>query len=151
MEFLRAVARFVICQIAILCFVIAAPALMLVVPFVLIAHGHGSDLGMLAFFYMAAGPFVSAVWTAFFMSLRRVLRTTTFGNRTAYDSFSFRTQAISCGWMLYGFFGTLVAEVAFVILFHGVGRSPAVFFAVAPFVVFAPLLLVWAGNRYAGL
>jgi hypothetical protein len=42
--------------------------------------------------------------------------------------------------MLYGFFGTLVAEVAFVLLFHCVSRSPVVFFAVAPFVLFAPMI-----------
>jgi len=150
MEALKAIGRFVLAQVAILAFLAAAPALMLVVPFVLIAHGD-RNLGGLAFLYMAAGPFVSAVWTAFFMSLRRVLRMTTFGNRTAYDSFSFRTQAISCGWALYGFLGTLVAEVAFNLAFRAVSKSPAVYFAVAPFAVFSPLLLAWARNTHAGL
>jgi hypothetical protein len=151
MEFLRAIGRFILTQLAILGFLLLAPAILVGVSLFAIAGGAGSNPGFLAFFYMAAGPFVSAVWTAFSMSLRRVLRTTTFGNRTAYDSFSFRTQAISCGWALFGFLGTLVAEVAFVILFQCVSRSPAVFFAVAPFVVFSPLLLVWARNRCARL
>jgi hypothetical protein len=145
MEALKAIARFVLAQIAILAFLAAAPALMLIVPFMLIAHGD-RNLGGLAFLYMAAGPFVSAVWTAFFMSFRRVKRMTTFGNRGAYNPFTVRVQLISCGWMLYGFFGTLVAEAAFVLLFHSVSRSPLAFFAVAPFAVFSPLFLLWARN-----
>ncbi len=143
-EVLRAIARFVVIEIAAICFLIAAPALMLVVPFVLIAHGHGNDLGILAFFYMAAGPFVSAVWTAFLMNLRRV-------RRGGYKPFTWRAQVVSGGWMLIGFFGTVAAEVAFNLAFHAVSKSPVVYFALAPFAVFAPLVLVWARNRYAGL
>ena len=45
----------------------------------------------------------------------------------------------------------VVAEVAFNLAFRAVSKSLAVYFAVAPFAVFAPLLLVWARNRYAGL
>jgi len=151
MEFLKAIGRFILAQLAILGFLLLAPAILVGVSLFAITGGAGSNPGFLAFFYMAAGPFVSAVWTAFFMSIRRVLRMTTFGNRTAYDSFSFRTQAISCGWALYGFFGTLVAEVSFNLAFRAVSKSPAVYFAVAPFAVFSPLLLVWASNRYARL
>ena len=47
--------------------------------------------------------------------------------------------------------GTLVAEVAFNLAFCAVSKSPAVYFAVAPFAVFSPLLLVWAKDGYAGL
>ena len=148
MEFLRASGRFILTQLAILGFLLLAPAILVGVSLFAIAGGAGSNPGFLAFFYMAAGPFVSAVWTAFFMSLRRVLRMTTFGNRTAYDSFSFRTQAISCGWALYGFFGTLVAEVAFNLSFHAVSKSPTVYFTVAPFAVFAPLLLLCAWSSF---
>lgn len=150
MEFLRAIGRFILAQLAILGFLLLAPAILVGVSLFAIAGGAGSNPGFLAFFYMAAGPFVSAVWTAFFMSLRRVYRTTTFGNRTA-ASCGMRVQIASCGWALYGFFGTLVAEVAFNLAFRVVSKSPAVYFAVAPFVVFSPLLLVWARNRYAGL
>ena len=141
MEFLRAIGRFILTQFAILGFLLLAPAIFVGVSLFVIAGGAGSNPGFLAFFYMAAGPFVSAVWTAFFASLRRVLRTTTPGNRTA-ASCGMRVQVASCGWALFGFLGTLVAEVAFVLLFHCVSRSPVVFFAVAPFVVFAPLAIV---------
>src|SRR5208282_4156719 len=129
-------------------FLLLAPAIFFAVSLFAIAGGAGSNPGFLAFFYMAAGPFVSAVWTAFFMSLRRVLRTTTPGSRTA-ASCGMRVQVASCGWALFGFLGTLVAEVAFNLAFRAVSKSPAVYFVVAPFAVFSPLLLVWAGNRFA--
>ena len=149
MEFLRTLGRFILAQIAIIAFLMFAPALMLAVPFALIAHGC-RDLALLALLEMAAGPFVSGVWLAFFMSVRRVLRTTTFGNRTA-ASCGIRVQIASCGWALVGFFGTLVAEVAFNFAFRALSKSPTVYFALAPFVVFSPLLLVWARNTFAGL
>jgi len=150
MEFLRAIGRFILAQLAILGFLLLAPAILVGVSLFAIAGGAGSNPGFLAFFYMAAGPFVSAVWTAFFMSLRRVLRTTTPGNRTA-ASCGMRVQIAGCGWALFGFLGTIAAEVAFVLAFRAVSKSFVAFFALAPFVVFAPLLLVWARNRYARL
>jgi hypothetical protein len=45
----------------------------------------------------------------------------------------------------------VVAEVVFNLAFRAVSKSPTVYFAVAPFAVFAPLFLLWARNRYAGL
>jgi hypothetical protein len=148
MELLRAIGRFILTQLAIAGFLLLGPAILVGVSLFVIAGGAGGNPGFLAFFYMAAGPFVSAVWTPFFMSLRRVLRMTTFGNRTAYRC-GVRGHLASCGWMLYGFFGTLVAEVAFVLLFHALSRSPLVFFVVAPFVVFSPLVagLVWHARK----
>jgi hypothetical protein len=56
------------------------------------------------------------------------------------------------GWMLYGFFGTVVAEVLFLCVFHlpriGNTSGLAIWFAVMPFVIFAPLLLVWAWSSF---
>jgi hypothetical protein len=147
MEFLRAVGRFILAQLAILGFLLLAPAILVGVSLFAIAGGAGSNPGFLAFFYMAAGPVVSAVWTAFFMSLRRVLRTTTFGNRTA-ASCGMRVQIASCGWALVGFLGTIAAEVSFNLAFHAVSKSPTVYFAVAPFAVFAPLLLLCAWSSF---
>ena len=147
MEFLRAIGRFILTQLAILGFLLLAPAILVGVSLFAIAGGAGRNPGFLAFFYMAAGPFVSAVWTAFFMSLRRVLRTTTFGNRTA-ASCGMRVQIASCGWALVGFLGTIAAEVSFNLAFHAVSKSPTVYFAVAPFAVFAPLLLLCAWSSF---
>jgi hypothetical protein len=147
MEFLRAFGRFILVQLAILGFLLLAPAILVGVSLFAISGGAGSNPGFLAFFYMAAGPFVSAVWTAFFMSLRRVLRTTTPGNRTA-ASCGMRVQIAGCGWALVGFLGTIAAEVAFNLAFRAVSKSPTVYFALAPFAVFAPLLLLWAWSSF---
>jgi len=40
----------------------------------------------------------------------------------------------------------VVAEVVFNLAFRAVSKSPTAYFAVAPFAVFAPLILLWARN-----
>lgn len=146
MEFLRMLARFVFRVLAIAALLAVAPAIFLAISVLVALHPRG-DYGMLAFFYCAAGPFVSAVWTPFVCGIRHVYRSTG-GDVRSYKNDGRRVEA-GLGWMLYGFFGTLVAEVAFVLLFHCVSRSPVVFFAAAPFVVFAPLVVVcvWRPTR----
>jgi len=146
MEFLRAVGRFILTQLAILGFLLLAPAIFVGVSIFVIAGGAGRNPGMLAFFYLAAGPFVSAVWTMIVLQVRRVRRVTGGGVRS-YKC-SVRGHLAAWGYMLYGFFGTLIAEVAFVLLFHVV-KSFVVFFALAPFVVFAPMIagLVWPARK----
>jgi hypothetical protein len=147
MEFLRAVGRFILMQLAILGFLLVAPAIFIGVSLYVIAGKAGSNPGMLAFFYMAAGPFVSAVWTMIVLQVRRVRRVTG-GDVRSYKC-SVRGHLAAWGYMLYGFFGTLVAEVAFVLAFHAVSKSPVVFFAAAPFVVFAPMIAasVWQARK----
>ena len=113
MEFLRAVGRFILMQLAILGFLLVAPAIFVGVSLYVIAGKAGSNPGMLAFFYMAAGPFVSAVWTMIVLQVRRVRRVTG-GDVRSYKC-SVRGHLAAWGYMLYGFFGTLVAEVAFVL------------------------------------
>ena len=147
MEFLRAVGRFILTQLAILGFLLAAPAIFVGVSLFVIAGGAGRNPGMLAFFYLAAGPFVSAGWTMIVLQVRNVYRVRReTGEPYRYDV---RRHLVVCGYFLYGFFGTLIAEVAFVLLFHAVSKSPLVFFAAAPFVVFAPMIagLVWPARK----
>jgi hypothetical protein len=145
MELLRKLSQIILTQIGILSFLIVAPALYLVIPFVLIAgNATQSDLGGVALVYMAAGPFVSAFWTTIVCMVRRVRRMTSDGRpyeRTWGGTFA------AFGWMLFGFFGSIVAEVIFFFLFHGVSKSPLAFFAIAPFATFAPLIMVWLHDR----
>jgi hypothetical protein len=141
MEFLRAVGRFILAQLAILGFVLLAPAILVGVSLFVIAGGAGKNPGGLAFLYMAAGPFVSAAWTCIVCQTLRVMRETTCGDRLSYK-WALGGQLAGFGWMLYGFFGTLVAEVAFVLAFHAVSKNSLVFFAAAPFVMFAPMIAV---------
>jgi hypothetical protein len=147
MEFLRAVGRFILAQLAILGFLLLAPAILVGVSLFAIAGGAGSNPGFLAFFYMSAGPFVSGVWTMIVLQACNTYRVRKATGEYKYD---LRRHLVVWGYLLYGFFGMLVAEVVFCFLYHG-GANPKVWFAIAPFVVFSPLLLVWAGNRYARL
>jgi hypothetical protein len=147
MEFLRAIGRFILTQLAILGFLLLAPAILVGLSLFAIAGGAGSNPGFLAFFYMAAGPFVSAIWTMIVLQVRNVYR----ARRETGESYKYdlRRHRAVWGYMLYGFFGTLVAEVAFVLLFHALSKSPVGFFAAAPFVVFAPMIagFVWPARK----
>jgi hypothetical protein len=142
MGLLRKLGQIILARIAILAFLIFAPVLYLVIPFIPLAgNANRSDLDGVAFFYMAAGPFVSAFWTMIICMLRRYRRVTSYGR--PYER-SLGGLFAAFGWMLFGFFGSLVAEVIFYVLFHGVSKNLFVFFALAPLATFAPLLLVWA-------
>jgi hypothetical protein len=146
MEFLRALGRFILMQLAILGFLIAAPAILVGVSLFAIAGGAGSNPGFLAFFYMAAGPFVSAVWTMIVLHVRNVYRV----RKETGESFKhdFRRHLVVWGYMFYGFFGTAAAEIVFNVAFHAVSKSPVAYFAFAPFVVFSPLLLLCAWSSF---
>jgi hypothetical protein len=143
-EFLRAVARFILAQLAILGFLLLAPAVFVGVSIFVIAGGAGRNSGIFAFFYLAAGPFVSGVWTMIVLQVRNVYRVRKATGEYKYD---LRRHLVVWGYLLYGFFGTLVAEVLFCFLYRG-GANPKVWFAIAPFVVFSPLVAAWlARNR----
>jgi len=138
MEILRAIARFILIEIVALCFLAAAPAIFVGVSLFVLMGKFGGNPGYLAFFYLAAGPLVSAVWTMIVLQVRNVSRTR---NATGVSyKYNVRRHLTVWGYFAYGFFGTLVAEVAFWLLYHS-GADPKVWFAVAPFVVFAPLVL----------
>ena len=150
-QFLTAPFRLIWRSILIFVFLLFAPLLYWTIPFAFIAIDPQSDFRMLAFAYMALGPFVAAFWTMIVCMVRRDRRMTSDGR--PYER-SLGGVAAAFGFMLFGFFGSFVAEVAFVLLFHGVSKSPLVFFSFAPFVVFAPLLLLCsperAGRRKSG-
>jgi hypothetical protein len=120
MEFLRAIGRFILTQLAILGFLLLAPAIFVCISLFAIAGGAGKNPGGLAFLYIAAGPFVSAVWTMVLLQVRRVKRVTCGDVRSYKETFSGHLAA--WGYLLYGFFGTLAAEVAFVLAFHVVSK-----------------------------
>jgi len=147
MEFLNKLVQFVLMQIAALGFMLIAPVLYLI-PFVFIVLTPNNDIiPMLAVAMMMTGPFVSAFWTMIVCMVRRYRRITADGN--PYQC-SLGGMFAATGWMLYGFFGTVATELLFVFTVHSLGnlRGPnprgwAAWFAAAPFVIFAPLLLVW--------
>jgi hypothetical protein len=70
------------------------------------------------------------------LQVRNVYRVRKATGEYKYD---LRRHLVVWGYLLHGFFGTLVAEVVFCFLYHG-GANPKVWFAIAPFVVFSPLV-----------
>jgi hypothetical protein len=150
MEFLRAVGRFILAQFVILGFLLLAPAVLVGVSLYAIAGGFGGEQGYLAFFYFAAGPFVSGAWTMIVLHVRNVHRIRK-ATGVPYKT-DLKGHLSVWGFLFYGFFGTLAAEVAFYFAFSAVSKSVAVFFALAPFVVFSPLiawLIVGGGLKSA--
>jgi hypothetical protein len=136
MEILRAIGRFIVMFAAIFAALMLAPAILMGVSLWVIS-GNDANAGFVAFFYMAAGPFVSAVWT---MLLPRIIKCWKVRRATgeAYKG----GQAKTWGLFFFGFFGTLAAEAAFVTLTLGNKLGPKTWFVIAPFVVFLPLILV---------
>jgi len=150
MEFLKKLVRFVLMQIAALGFMLVAPLLYLI-PFVLVVLTPNNGIfPMLAAAYMVTGPFVSAFWTMIVCMMRRVRRVRNGGG--TYTP-SVQGMFAATGWMLYGFFGTLAAELLFCFLFGVPTYTPDVavnaakwnlWFAGAGFAVFSPIFLLLA-------
>lgn len=138
MEFLRAVGRFLLMQIVILSFLMLAPAIMVGASIFAITGHAGTNAGFLAFFYFAAGPFVSGVWTMIVLQVRKAYRVRVSTGAPYKTDLNGHLSA--WGWLAYGFFGTLAAEVAFYFAFSAVSKSVTAFFVMAPFVVFLPLI-----------
>ena len=110
-HFLTAPLRFIWRSLLWLIFLLLAPLLYWTIPFAFIAIDPNSDFRMLVFAYMALGPFVAAFWTMIVCMVRRYRRMTADGS--PYEP-SLSGVAAAFGFMLFGFFGSLAAEVAFV-------------------------------------
>jgi MFS family permease len=148
MGFLDRLVRVVLRQLAALGFLIIAPLIYIIpVVLVIVAPDATSLFQMLALGLMVTGPFVSAFWTMIACMCRRVKRMTADGS--PYEC-SLEGGLAATGWMAVGFFGTLVAELLFLLMCQGIPDEKslhvgwALWFAVAPFVISAPLLLIWA-------
>jgi hypothetical protein len=146
-HFLTAPLRFVWRSILIFVFLFFAPLLYWTIPLAFIAIDPNSDFRMLAFAYMGLGPFVSAFWTMIACMVRRYRRMTSDGR--PYQR-SLGGVAAAFGFMLFGFFGALAAELLFCFLFgvptytSDVAVNAAhwnLWFAGAGFAVFSPIIL----------
>ena len=145
-HFLTAPFRFLWHSILWLLFLLFAPLLFLTVPFILIAADPNADFGVIALFYMVTGPFVCCFWMclgSYLVSIRQI-------KREGKEFYAFMpgvgSRYARCfGYMLFGFFGSLIGEVIFYHLFGtpdmGNPCDWALWFAVAPFVTFSPMLL----------
>jgi hypothetical protein len=138
-------------------FLLIAPLLYWTIPFIFVAIDPQSDFHMLAFAYMALGPFVSTFWTMIVCMMRRYRRMTADGR--PYEP-RLSGVAAAFGFMLLGFFVSLAAELLFCFLF-GVPTYTSdvavnashwnLWFAGAGFAVFSPIILltVWRLIRRA--
>ncbi len=149
-HFLTAPLRFIWHSLLWFVFLLFAPLLYWTIPFACIAVDPNSDFRMLVFAYMALGPFVSAFWTMIVCMLSRYRRMTSDGR--PYER-SLGGVAAAFGFMLFGFFGSLAAELLFCFLF-GVPTYTSdvpvnaaywnLWFAGAGIAVFSPVILLLA-------
>jgi len=104
---LTAPIRFLFRCVLALLFLLLAPLLYSVIPFVCIAADPNSDFSMLALAYMALGPFASAFWLMMVGVVPDVYRAHKEGR--VFEG----NHAKGFGLMLLGFFGSLGAEALF--------------------------------------
>ena len=114
----------------------------------------GADMRIWGALYFILGPFACAIWMVFIChwhSVRQWQRAEKLNTWRQDHGGMFRTVGKSVWFMIVGFFGSVAAEVIFAILLGKVfperlsslnPESAALVFAVAPFFVFFPLLLV---------
>jgi hypothetical protein len=140
MELLNKLVRFVLQWLAAMGFMLIAPLLYFIpLVFVLLSPPNNDVFPMLAVFQLVTGPFVSAFWTIIVLAIRKTRklgRVATLGEGTLFGM----------GYMLYGFFGTIVAEVIFVVVLSDLIRMHSslgwtLWFTAAPFAIFAPLII----------
>lgn len=142
MGLLRKVGEVILINIALLGFLLLAPAIYLIFPFVLIATEPNGKHDLLATVYILLGPFVASAWMVITRMVSRYRRITADG--TPYER-SLKGVGIACVWMVIGFVVSAIAEFIFLLVWR-VPRSNGdwlAWFAVAPFVVFSPVILGW--------
>lgn len=152
---LGAVARFAAINIAVILFVVAAPLLYVTVPFAVVIAMPGQNLWWLVMAYMLLGPLASAFWMLVICHYPTVHKARLAGKLSSWrqDQGGLgRTLTKSFGFMFLGIFGTIVSEAIFCVTFHSLLVPPnavsyLVFFVMAPFAVFAPVLLTFVYRR----
>ena len=121
------------------------------------------DIASLGTVYLFLGPFGCAIWMVFICYLAdpkywRAFRREKSGEihswREDYGGDIYSTVGRSMGFMAGGFFGSIVAEGILLVAMHTMfpdglpGRADTmIFFAIAPFAVFAPCWIVML-NRW---
>jgi hypothetical protein len=101
-----------------------------------------------AVIYMFAGPFACTFWMILICHWPAIQRARRAGGLRTWredEGGCIRTMGKSFCFMIFGFFGSALAEGALMYAAHRMSVIPGhltLFFAVAPFAVFAPALLV---------
>ena len=117
LHLLTAPIRFLFRCVLALIFLLLAPLLYSVIPFVCIAADPNSDFSMLALAYMALAPFASAFWLMMVGVLPEVYRAHEEGRIFEANHFK------GFGLMFIGFFGSLSAEALFLFYLFPIPRE----------------------------
>ena len=147
MDILKWVVKQILIQLAILSGLLVAPVIYLTVPFILIALNPNGNWHVLALIYILFGPFAASAWMIITRMVSRHRRLTADG--TPYKR-SLEGILVACGWMVVGFIGSAIAEFIFLIAFYAIfGKVSStggwlLWFAIAPFATFSPVILGWA-------
>jgi hypothetical protein len=131
--------------VAIIAFALSAPFLF-TIGALWLAHRFANYASTWALIYLAVGPFACAIWMLFishFPDWVADWKARKVGGYIARNRV--HASAKGLGFMVYGFFGSLLAEGVLTYTAHRLDVIPrhlVLYFAVAPFFVFAPCLLV---------
>jgi hypothetical protein len=117
LHLLTAPIRFLFRCVLALLFLLAAPLLFSVVPFLCIALDPNSDFSMLALAYMALAPFASAFWLMMVGVLPEVYRAHEEGR--IFEANHFKGFSL----LFIGFFGSLSAEALFLFYLFPIPRE----------------------------
>ena len=139
-QFMKWVAVQVLVILAVIAFGLSAPVLFSVGALWLAVHFPDSAPTW-AVLYLIAGPFACAFWMIFISHVPEFVASFK-GIRRKHDRESYvRGSGKAMGYMFIGFLGSLLTEGVFTYAAHVLNVIPhhlILFFAVAPFAVFAP-------------
>jgi hypothetical protein len=157
----RSIVRLVAINIALILFFTSAPLLYVTVPFwVILTHKNDAAVADTVTVYLVCAPFVCGFWMTVICHWQTVRLAQAQGrvkNWRDSEGGMFCTVGKSIGFMVMGWFGSALAEFAFCgaagnLLHSTTGRLE--FFAMAPFAVFAPVILLllrrWMRGRKQG-
>jgi hypothetical protein len=139
----------VLLLLSIILFGLSAPLLFTVGAEVLVWQ-NPADMGWVPAYFLI-GPFACAIWMVFICHFQSVRQWQRMGKQATWREDHggiFHTAGKSVWFMVSGFFGSAVAEAIFLFgisaMFQHAGDRASLMlcFAVAPFFVFAPVLLV---------
>ena len=117
LHLLTAPIRFLFRCVLALIFLLLAPLLYSIIPFLCIAADPNSDFSMLALAYLALGPFASAFWLMMVSVLPDVYRA--HNECRVFEA----NHAKGFGLMFIGFFGSLGAEALFLFYMFPIPRE----------------------------
>jgi len=149
------IAKFAAFNIAFILFVAAAPLLYVTVPFAVVVTHPGENLWWLAMAYMVLGPLASAFWMLVICHYPTVHAARLAGKLDTWRADQGglgHTLTKSFGFMFLGIFGSIVSEAIFCVAFHSLLVPPnavkyLMFYVMAPFAVFAPVLVTLVVRR----